>query len=338
MNKVAASPQLLALIISSLVVAGCSATPGATQLHNSTTQSDSGSISSLLDTSRAPIKTPALIAVNSNTNALEYWPIHKGLNTNPIRISKPGLFNGFGLVANGRVVSFANQNPAEVLQFNVDTKTQTTLPDPYGIPIDIAIGKDNSLYVANLVRPHANNVVWYPGGSPKPKKLACTDIDYGSNVAVDNEGNLYVGAIVGRINSDVVMLPNGPHGPDSSRCTPLHLGLGPAYMEGVVVDPKTDDLVTLTNPDLCAGGIEGRMTVFPKPYKRATGRSHVVGQSCSTGLRLSADSSTVFVLDQDFAGINLFVLQRSFPDGRPEGSYRGGQSSSVTTIPNTLPN
>lgn len=338
MIRIATSSQLIAFVTAALVVTSCSATPSATQFHSSITQSDSGSIASLLDTSGAPINAPAVIAVDSNTNALEYWPMRLGGDSQPIRISKKGLFNGAGLVANGRVVSFGNQNPTEVLQFNVDTKVQTTLPDPYGIPLDIAIGKDNSLYVVNLVRPHADNVVWYPGGAPNPKKLACSAINYGSHVAVDNEGNLYVGAIVGRINADVVKLPNGPNGPDPSRCTPLHLGLGPAYMEGVVVDPKTDDLITLTNPDLCAGGVEGLMTVFPKPYRRATGQSHIVGQSCSTGLRLSADSKTVFVLDQDFAGIAMFVLQRSFPDGKPEGSYRAGHATSVTTIPNTLPN
>jgi hypothetical protein len=109
-------------------------------------------------------------------------------------------------------------------------------------------------------------------------------------------------------------------------------------MEGVVVDPKTDDLVTLTNPDLCAGGVEGLMTIFPKPYRRETGRSHVVGHNCSTGLRLSADSKTVFVLDQSIDGGSFYVLQWSFPDGLQEGSYHAGQASSITTIPNTLPN
>jgi hypothetical protein len=296
-------------------------------------------MSSAPDTSGASINTPALIAVDSNTNALEYWPMRLGGDDHPVRISKKGLFNGSGLVANGRVVSFGNQNPTEVLQFNVDTKAQTTLPDPYGIPLDIAIGKDNSLYVVNLVRPHADNVVWYPGGAPNPKELVCNAIDYGSNIAVDNEGDLFVGGFIGQnANVGVVKIPNGPNGPDPTRCKTMDLGLGAAYMEGVVVDPKTDDLVTLTNPDLCAGGVEGLMTVFPKPYRRETGQPHVVGQNCSTGLRLSADSKSVFVLDQDFAGIAMYVLQRSFPDGRPEGSYRAGHASSITTIPNTLPN
>jgi hypothetical protein len=292
----------------------------------------------MLVTSGAALKTPALIAVNSNSGALEYWPMQPGGDNHPVRISNKGLFNGFGLVASGHVVSFASQNPPEVLQFDVDTKMQNTLPDPFGTPVDIAIGKDKSLYVVNDVKAYSN-VVMYPGGSPTPKKLVCAAISrYATNIAVDNEGDIYVGGYIGRNTTDVVEIPNGPNGPDPTRCTQLSLGLGPAYMAGLVVDPKTDDLVTLTNPDLCAGGREGLMTVFPKPYRVETGRSHIVGQNCSGGLRLSADSSTVFVLDQSIAGVGLYVLQRSFPDGRPEGSYRNGQSSSVTTIPNTLPN
>jgi len=293
----------------------------------------------MLDTSSAPSLTaPALIAVHGYIQALEYWPIVPGGHDLPIRISKKGLFNGNGLVADGRVVSAANANPAEVLQFNVDTKAQTTLPDPYGIPVDIAIEKDHSLYVVNFVQSQPNNVVWYPGGAPNPKELACSAIDHGSNIAVDNEGNLWVGGVVGQDSAGIVEIPNGPNGPDPTRCKTFDLGLGPAYMEGVVVDPKTDDLVTLTNPDLCAGGVEGLMTIFPKPYRRETGISHVVGRNCSTGLRLSADSKTVFVLDESVSGGGYYVLQRSFPDGVPGGSYHSGLATSITTIPNTLPN
>ncbi|HEY5096368.1 MAG TPA: SBBP repeat-containing protein [Candidatus Eremiobacteraceae bacterium] len=295
----------------------------------------------MVDTSGAPaVTSPAVIAVDSNSGALEYWPMRPGVHNSPIRISKKGLFVGNGLVANGRVVSFGNQDPAEVLQFNVDTKAQTTLPDPYGRPVDIAIGKDKSLYVVNLAGPPpADNVVWYPGGTPNPQELSCSAIDYASNVAVDNEGNVYVGAnINGTITVGVVKIPNGPNGPDPTRCKTLDLGLGEAGMEGVVVDPKTDDLVTLTNPDACAGGVEGLMTIFPKPYRRETGMSHVVGRNCSTGLRLSADSKTVFVLDESVDEGGFYILQRSFPDGLPEGSYHGGQPGTVTTVPNTLPN
>jgi hypothetical protein len=342
MNKMAASPQLLALIFSTLFTVGCSATPGATQLRNPIEQSATGSIPSMLDTKGAPSLTaPALVAVHAVTFALEYWPMRQGGDNHPVRISKKGLFNGNGMVANGRVVSLANAVPAEVLQFNVDTKALTTLPDPYGIPVDIAIGKDSSLYVLNFVlvgvQSNKTNVAWYPGGAPNPKELTCSVLNSASYIAVDNEGNLYVLGYIGHDTNGIIKIPNGPNGPDPTRCKTLDLGLGTAYTGGVVVDPKTDDLVTLTNPDMCAGGVEGLMTIFPKPYRRETGQSHVIGRNCSTGLRLSADSKIVFVNDFSLNG-KSFVLQRSFPDGLPEGSYRNGDPISFTTIPNTLPN
>jgi beta-propeller repeat-containing protein len=340
MNRFGTSPQLVAFIIASLVVAGCSATPGADQLHNTVTQSATDSMQSSHDVSSAPaVTSPAVIALNSNLGALEYWPMRLGVHDQPIRISKKGLFDGHGLVAHGHVVSFANQYPPEVIQFDVDTKTITTLPDPYGLPVDIAIGKDNSLYVANLVQSQPSNVVWYPGGAPDPQVLTCSALSYGTNVAVDNEGNLYVGGYIGQSTiAGITKIPSGPNGPDPTRCKNFDLGLGMAGMEGVVVDPKTDDLVTLTNPGGCAGGVEGRMTIFPKPYRRETGIRHVVGRNCSFGMRLSADSKTVFILDETVDQGTSYVLQRSFPDGAPEGSYHGGEPTSITTIPNTLPN
>lgn len=261
-----------------------------------------------------------------------------GGDNHPVRISKRGLTDATGLVANGRVVSLANAIPAEVLQFNVDTKALTAMPDPYGIPVDITIGKDSSLYVLDFVQSKpATNVAWYPRGAPHPKKLACGALNSASYIAVDNESNLYLLGYIGNNSNGIIKIPNVPNGPDPSRCKTIDVGLGTAYLGGVVVDPKTDDLVTLTNPDWCAGGVEGVMTIFPKPYRRETGQSHVIGRNCSSGLRLSADSKTVFVGDSSLNG-KAYVLQRSFPDGLPEGAYRDGNPISFTTIPNTLPN
>ena len=284
------------------------------------------------------LKVPALIAVNGNTGALEYWPIHPGGGGNVRRISGRGIFRGFGMVANGRVVSFASQSPPEILQFNVDTKAISTLPDPYGSPVDIAIGKDASLYVINATRGNGN-VVMYPGGAPNPKELVCSSIGLGENIAVDNEGDIFVEEYIGRsVDVGIVEFPNGPNGPESNHCYQLRLGLGYAYTAGLVVDPKTDDLVALTNPDLCAGGVEGLMTIYTKPYRAKTARSVLVGRNCSGGLRLNADSTIVFVLDDNIGGGSPSVLQRSFPGGRHMGVYGSGQSTSITTIPNTLPN
>jgi hypothetical protein len=87
----------------------------------------------------------------------------------------------------------------------------------------------------------------------------------------------------------------------------------------------------------CAGGIGGTMTIYAKPYRRATGISHVIGGGCPNNLRLDATSTILFVTDA-FEGGNAFVGQRTYPDGKNLGSYNGGAPGGVTTIPNTLPN
>jgi hypothetical protein len=96
--------------------------------------------------------------------------------------------------------------------------------------------------------------------------------------------------------------------------------------------------VVLDDPDLCAGGTEGRMTIYPKPYSKQTSKSVVIGQNCTGGMRLNADSSVVYAADQDVSGSYSYILQRSYPDGRSMGAYFGGAAGGFTTIPNTLPN
>jgi hypothetical protein len=55
-------------------------------------------------------------------------------------------------------------------------------------------------------------------------------------------------------------------------------------------------------------------------------------------MRLNADSSIVYAIDQDVSGSYSYILQRSYPDGRSMGAYFGGAAGGFTTIPNTLPN
>ena len=53
------------------------------------------------------------------------------------------------MAANGNLIAIANYNPAEIVTYNVKTKREKTLPDPYGGPVDVAIGKQGSVYAMN---------------------------------------------------------------------------------------------------------------------------------------------------------------------------------------------
>jgi hypothetical protein len=284
------------------------------------------------------LTSPSLIAMNSKSGALESWPLNPKGGMDPEPISKPlGIAVSGGMAGNGNVIAITDEYPAQIVLYNVSTKSKSTLPDPFGVPIDIAMDKNAALYVINIAR-NVGNVTMYPAGSPVPKKLVCKYLTTPEAIALDNEGDIFVNGYLSNNLAGVVEIPNGPGGPDPDSCVQLHLRAEPGYVAGLAVDPKTDDLIVLDDPDDCAGGIEGRMTVYPKPYSPTTAQSHDLGANCAGGLRLNANSTAVFVGDQDVSGSFSFILQRGFPNGSNFGIYHGGSPGGFTTIPNTLPN
>lgn len=284
----------------------------------------------------AVLNPPALVALNGNTGVLEMWPIQHGGGTHPQALTNSLGLNSSGMAADGDVVILANQHNPAVLLINVVTKNRRTLPDPFGTPLDIAIGKHKAIYVLNLAG--TGNVAMYRPGSTQPIELACGKIGFGEAIAVDNEANIYINGYGPRAGPGVVEIPNGPNGPEPQNCKRLDLKEETGYVAGLAIDPKTDDLIVFNDPDLCAGGNEGLMTVYSKPYQKATGVTRLLGGNCAGGLRLSADSTVVFYGDEDVSGSHTFIRQASFPEGKSMGTYTGGQPEGFTTIPNSLPN
>jgi hypothetical protein len=152
---------------------------------------------------------------------------------------------------------------------------------------------------------------------------------------VDDEGDVFVnqdGAVAG-----IVEIPVGPSGPEPARCRRLHLRGEPGYAGGVAIDPKNDDLIVADDPGSCAGGRNGRITIYPKPYARATARVRELRAKCAGAIKLDSTSRLLFVMDENRSGESL-VVQASYPQGSPLGTYQGGKPSGVATIPNVLPN
>lgn len=335
----------LAFAVVGLFVAACSAGPSSTPsigtgpraaAFERPTLNLSGQFAAQPN-ARFAFTRPAIIAVSGDNGELEAWPITMGGGSNPQPISGPLGLGFSSLAAHGNLVAIAPSGPSVIL-YNVTTGAQATLPDPFGSALDVAIDKNENIFVTNSARP-ADTVVEYPKGDRQhPRNLSgCGLINLTYGIAADNEGDIFVAVFTPRFASRVIEFPNGPNGPEPHQCFELALKISGGY-SGLAIDPKTDDLVTLDNPDQCAGGIEGRMVVYPKPYRKATGKAHDLGANCSGGMRLSADSTKVFIGDQDVSGSFTFILQSSFPDGRPEGSYVTDHPDGFTTIPNTLPN
>lgn len=341
MKRMLSFMQLATACAATIIAAGCAANPSASPLQNTPRPVAPGiqTQGPFANGALGALVRPSLIAVDGNTGALESWPIRSGGGTNPQVVVSSFAASPLGMIGNGHVVAAANQYPPEIVLYNFDTKRTRKLPDPFGTPIDLAIDKNAVLYAMNVGSP-VGNIAMYTPGSPQPKELSCKYINLGEAIAVDNEGDIFVngyGPKPGYVEG-VVEIPNGAHGPEPQNCFRLNLKSEPGYVAGVGVDPKTDDLIVLDDPDLCAGGIEGRMTIYPKPYQRLTGRSHDLGANCAGFLRLNAGSTLVFIGDQDVSGSFTFVLQFSYPNGAAMGMYNGGQPAGFTTIPNTLPN
>ncbi|MBV9104169.1 MAG: hypothetical protein JO060_11320 [Candidatus Eremiobacteraeota bacterium] len=297
-------------------------------------------------------RKPALIAVDPATQGLEYWHVQPGGSNTPQTLSglhSPllGMCAYSSLVGHGDVVIAASGNPCTgvsslVLFYNVVTKRERTLSDPYGTASDIAIGKDSSLYVLNAIN-RFSNVAWYPQGSPQPRELFCKKIQYGFFIAVDNEGDIFVQGTDTQNRNAVVEFPAGPNGPQSDHCTRLPLlNEGYANPNGVAIDPKTDDLITVDDTSQCAPSILV-MSIYPKPYSRKNVKTTSLENKafCTNGpIRLNADSTIIFFHDQDLSS-NGEIDSSSYPSGKLLGIYTDPKDTSpggFTTIPNTLPN
>lgn len=269
---------------------------------------------------------PFVVSMNGLTGRLEIWPLKKGGGRHPKPFSRPlGIGAAVALATKGKLVAIVTQQPAQLALYNAENQSLRTVSDPFGAPTDVAIGKDATIYVNNVPTTGSSVSVYAPPYH-QAVELKCDALQFGTAVAVDNENDIFIQGYGTRASVEVAEIASG-----SQNCTPLPLKGAGGYGAGIVVDPQTDDLVTLDDPDYCAGGIEGRMTVYPKPYDKTTGRSRVLGFECSGGLRLSADSKFVLIGDTNLSISQ--ILQRTFPDGGAAGIYRGGDWEGFTTIP-----
>ena len=320
--------SVIILVTVAALLAGCGpgATPNGSGLFVPVSRGAAGVVPAFT--------TPALIAFDTQNGALGYWPIKRGGGRTLQSLSGPlGIYSGYAMAANGNVMIIANYSPAEVMTYNVKTKAQKTMGDPYGQPYDVAVDKKRNIYALS-----PGSVAVYKAGSSTPSQLTCSHISSGQAVAVDNEGDVFVNGY-GPSFMGVVEYPAG-----SRTCQVLHLRTELGYAGGVGIDPKTDDLIVVDDPDLCAGGIEGRMIIYPKPYKARTSIRRILGATYCAGIfRLDANSEHIFYSDSTVSAGFPLIDESRYPSAKAVGVYMNGYYSNgnfagFTTIPNTLPN
>ena len=124
-------------LIASVFVSACAANPTPLAPPNS-----SPNVVAPAGTS-PNLKTPALITLNTQNGDLEYWPIRPNGGDRPQQVSQTlGIFQVYGMAANGNVVAIASYSPSEIVTYDVESKASKVLPDPAGGAVDVAIGKD----------------------------------------------------------------------------------------------------------------------------------------------------------------------------------------------------
>lgn len=275
---------------------------------------------------------PALITLDGN-GALAYWPVSVSGGNTLKEISKPLGITAYGMAANHNVIVMADYYGSQIVSYNVRTKSQTILADPFGNPLDVAVGKTGTIYAMNF-----KNVAVFTPGSSQPKELSCPLVNQSVSIAVDKQGDVFVDGY-GNSFLGVIEYKAG-----KSKCTTPDLNPVEGYIAGVGVDPKTDSLITIDDPDLCAGGLEGRMFIYPRPYHvRTAHQVNLYATYCSGTFRLNSTSSLIFVSDATVSAGYPIIDQFTYPSGSPEGQYQvGGYPSGYfgpfTTIPNRLPN
>jgi hypothetical protein len=320
------------IVTAILLLAGC--TSGATPSTPSTAGAVPGAF-------QRTLKKPVVLAFDDYSGRLEYWPISRNGGASPQLLGpRLEISNAAGMVADGDVLSIASSSPPELVTYDIDAKKESVAADPFGIPIDIAIDRNATRYVLDT-----GGVTVYKAESSQPYELTCGALQYADAIGVDNEGDVFINGYhpgTGE-TAEVVEFAAG-----SSSCTKVPIKQEKSYVSGIGVDPKTDDLIIVDNVS-CAGGLEGSMRVYSRPYGKTLVRRRKLRANCPGPFRLDAGSTHLLFPDtasypqvrgrrpRPFCRTNC-VTQRTYNGLREPAIYTGNLPVGLTTIPNTLPN
>jgi hypothetical protein len=323
------------IMLLSVISAGCAAqvTPAGSLVTDNAT---------VTSAHRTHLNNHMLI-FTTTSGELRYWPIDKrGGRMSHLLGTLSGIAHPTAMAANADTVAIAVDSPPSIVLYDTSTGTQTSLPDSHGSPADVAFDKQG-----NIVALNGGNVVVYRAPQFTHTVLACDVLNaFSLYVATDREGDIFVNQLVNS-NSSIIEIPKGPKGYEPHKCSQLPIQES-GYAGGLLVDPATDALVVFHNPDLCAGGNEGVMDIYGKPYGQGTETSKNLRGNCANALRFGPDDEQVYFSDGSPTLVprngrpnstGIHISQRTYPGGKGYAEYRSPDlAAGVATIPNELPN
>ncbi|MGA7356395.1 MAG: hypothetical protein WA431_10295 [Candidatus Cybelea sp.] len=173
-------------------------------------------------------KESRLIFSSSASNStIDYYVKGTGPN-NPVAGSLSGSFSnpeGIAIDSRGNIY-VANSNAENVLVYTAGSSSPTsTLDDPDEFPIDVTVGTDGTVYVANLDGPigaSGDVVVYAPGSTEPTETLHDKCFLHVLGVALDKHGDLFASCEIapGAGHGQVVEFKSG-----STKGTQTHITL-----------------------------------------------------------------------------------------------------------------
>lgn len=170
------------------------------------------------------------------------------------------------MAADGHDLYITSDSPPEVSRYDTVTTERTILIDPYGTPIDVTVDRHHDVFATNVGKP--DSIAMWSAGPRSPREITCTKLGLAEAIATHDEGDVFVNGYMKGFTG-VLEFPAAGDGSDASRCRALALKSETAPV-GLAIDPKDDALITLDDPDQCAGGIEGLMRRMRSASSSAT--------------------------------------------------------------------
>ena len=283
-----------------------------------------------------------LVAYDNDAGDIEEWNVTASGGTTPWVAATPSFTSnvvamaGAGDVGSGEEVLLAGAAPqSQTFLYDLSTGSDVdnTMPEPWGAPLDVVsiIGQSASTLYADgsyQTMPFDRNQGIH--------KTACTGILSTANaITADTEGDVFIQGTGPGGFEGVVEVSQA-----TQNCSALSLKPQKGTAAGITIDPATNDLIVGDNPRSCAGNMDGRLIVYPPPYRASTGTIHKLsGVGCAGLFRIdSGTTGTTYIFMLDSDGGTPQIDQLECCDMTLEGTYSGGDPSATTTLPNRLPN